>query len=238
VATVDNFTSKARPLAVLSESIVTTRYLLLPSLFLLIFFGLFCGSAAANADASNAPATPAAAGPQFAIADFDGDRRPDLASIQAAPNTSGTTSYRINLQLTGSGPRSIGVIAPSGGLLITARDVNGDHAVDLLLTTVWFKRPVAILINDGHGNFSRVEPVTFLGAFKEYALKLGSAARQATDILGIPVQSPPAGCTKARTPPHVRPQANSVLPSSEGFPLSSFLGSHAGRAPPFHALRS
>ena len=26
---------------------------------------------------------------------------------------------------------------PSGGLLIEARDVNGDHSVDLILSTAW-----------------------------------------------------------------------------------------------------
>jgi len=204
----------------------------------LIFLGLLGGRAAAGADIQNMPVTSLGPGPQFAIADFDGDLRPDLASIQAGPNSSGTTSYRINLQLTAAGPQSIGVIAPSGGLLITARDVNGDHAVDLLLTTAWFRQPVAILLNDGHGNFSRVEPIVFPGAFEESEINRASTAGQATDILGIPAQSPTAGCAKARVLPHIRSQADSVSPSSAGFLLSSFLVSHAGRAPPFEVPQS
>jgi hypothetical protein len=178
------------------------------------------------------PVTSVGPGPQFAIADFDGDRRPDLASIQAGPNNSGSTSYRINLELTAAGPQSIGVIAPSGGLLIVARDVNGDHAVDLLLTTAWFRQPVAILLNDGHGNFSRVEPIVFPEAFKESAIQWASTADQMAEIVGIPAQSPPGGCAKARALPHIRSQADSVSSSSAGFLADSFLVSYAGRAPP------
>jgi hypothetical protein len=233
-----NFAPRSGLLSVLSKSLATTRYLLLGPLFLLIFLGLVGGRAAAGADTRNMPVTSAGPGPQFAIADFDGDLRPDLVSIQAGANSSGTTRYRINLQLTAAGPQSIGVTAPSGGLLVTARDVNGDHAVDLLLTTAWFRQPVAILLNDGHGNFSRVEPIVFPGAFKEREINRVSTAGQATDILGIPAQSPTAGCAKARVLPHIPSQADSVSPSCAGFLLSSFLVSHAGRAPPFDVPQS
>ena len=102
---------------------------------------------------------------RFAIADFDGDVRPDFASIRGDLNGSGDVNYWIQLQLSEAGQQSIHLVGPAGGLSIQARDVNGDHIPDLLLATEWSKRPVAILLNDGHGNFSRVAPDEFPSAF-------------------------------------------------------------------------
>ena len=51
-------------------------------LLLLLFLGLVGGSAAANADVRKAHVSSGGPGLPFAIADFDGDLRPDLASVQ------------------------------------------------------------------------------------------------------------------------------------------------------------
>ena len=76
-------------------------------LSLLLLFGLAWGSRAEAADIQQSgPVTLVGPGPQFAIADFDGDVRPDLASIQAGSNSSGTTDYRIQLHLTAAGRQS------------------------------------------------------------------------------------------------------------------------------------
>src|SRR5208282_1657662 len=105
------------------------------SLFLLVFAG--CSSAEAAGDQSR-PATSLGPGLPFAIADFDGDLRPDTASIQTGANVSGSADYWIELRLSSAGRQSIQLTAPAGGLLIEARDVNGDHTIDLVLATVWF----------------------------------------------------------------------------------------------------
>src|ERR1700733_6033904 len=87
-------------------------------------------------------------GPQFAIADFDGDHQPDEARIQAVRGPTG--KYTIRLRLSGEGEQSIQLAAPGSGLQIEARDVNADNRVDLVVVTAWFRRPVAIFLNDGH----------------------------------------------------------------------------------------
>src|SRR5271170_3994083 len=66
----------------------------------------------------------------------------------------GRTNYSVQLHLSSVGQHSIQLVAPAGGLQIEARDVNGDDAIDLVLTTAWLKQPVAIFLNDGHGSFS------------------------------------------------------------------------------------
>src|SRR5579859_5731795 len=74
---------------------------------------------------------------QFAIVDFDGDRRPDLATVAMARFNSLHSRYWITFQLSNGGPQTVGVTAPAGGLVLFARDVNGDRALDVVLVTAW-----------------------------------------------------------------------------------------------------
>jgi len=200
--------------------------------FVFIFLVLVGGSAAIRADASNPPTVSIGPGPQYAISDFDGDRQPDTASIQAAPSGPGHTDYWIRLELSASGRQLIRLAAPAGGLQIEARDVNGDHAVDLVLTTAWFRQPVAILLNDGHGGFSRVEPSAFPREFSESTTNWFSVINLAMDAVGLPPQSGAWICSQARVPTRFRRHTGSAAPLSAGFLASPYLMSHAGRAPP------
>jgi hypothetical protein len=96
----------------------------------------------------------------FAIGDFDGDSQPDLATVQSGLGRS-DTRYWIRLEFSTGSRDAIGVTAPSGGLHIASRDVNGDHFLDLVVTTAWQHRPVAVLLNDGHGKFTLRDPALF-----------------------------------------------------------------------------
>jgi hypothetical protein len=199
------------------------------SLFLLVFAG--CSSAEAG-DIQSRPANPLRPGLPFAIADFDGDLRPDLASVQSGANVSGSTDYWIQLRLSAAGRQSIQLLAPAGGLSIEARDVNGDHAVDLVLTTAWFRQPIAIFLNDGHGSFSRVEPSAFPEAFKEPTTNWLSDSRVLAGAVGVAPRSGAGICTDETNSLHDRSPAGSIASSCAGFPVSSFLVSAPGRAPP------
>lgn len=117
------------------------------------------GPVAARAGTAGQPGQLA---PEFAIADFDGDSRPDMASVQIGQGNSRNTRYSIALQLSNGPRQTVSVTAPSGGLRLTSRDVNGDHFLDLIVTTAWQQRPVAVLLNDGHGSFTVRDPALFL----------------------------------------------------------------------------
>lgn len=215
----------------------------LRSLFLwipaLLLFGFAGHSTAQAANVQSDPVTTSGPAPQFAIADFDGDVRPDLASIQTGSNSSGTTTdYWIQLQLSAAGRQSIRVIGPVGGLWIEARDVNGDHAVDLVLTTAWFRRPVAILLNDGHGSFSQVEPSAFPEAFRETTQQWALNLEHATGAVGIPPQPRAGVCPETTSLFGVESDALPILLPSPSFASASFLISHAGRAPPSEVSHS
>lgn len=198
--------------------------------FLLFLFG-FASRSAAGEETRNAAAAPAPSGQQLAISDFDGDLNPDLASVQAGLTTPGGTDYWIQLQLSAAGRQSIRLVAPAGGLLIEARDVNGDHAVDLILTTS-LNQPVAVFLNDGHGSFSRVAPSVFPGAFGNPLANWASAADQGADAVGVPPQSRPVILQAAKLLTNIRPRADSISRAGAGFALDSLLVSHAGRGPP------
>jgi hypothetical protein len=219
-------------LMIVRDKLAIRSHAVFPPLILLLFFGLVCGNAAASADVRKVPAGSLAPDPQFAIEDLDGDLRPDVASIQAGQSDFSSTDYWIQLQLSEVGRQFIRVVGPNGGLSIEARDVNGDRAIDLVLVTAWRRQPVAILLNDGHGSFSRVDPTAFPEAFSEPATIWASASGQAIDSVGVPPQSRAGICQKTKVRPNFRSHADSIPQLSAGFLFDLFLVSHAGRAPP------
>jgi hypothetical protein len=163
--------------------------LLIKFLCLLFLANIALGSAAGADVDQTTRIVSVGPGLPFAFADFDGDRRPDLADIQIGRSDASVTDYWIQLQLSAVGRQTIRVIGPSGGLQIAARDVNGDHALDLVLTTRLFKQPVAVLLNDGHGGFSRVDPTAFPGAFSGSESSWDCRSYEAPNTVVVPSQS-------------------------------------------------
>ena len=211
--------------------------LLCRSLCLVFFAGLLSGAAAA-ADVPSAPASSLGPTLSFSVADFDGDSKPDLASVQTGKSDLGRTVYWIQLQLSAVGRQTFQIVAPVGGLQIVARDVNSDHALDLVLTTTWLRQPVAILLNDGHGTFSRVDPDAFPEAFNESKTSWGSTTEHAMDAICVPPQSREDICSDAELFLHLRLASRFVANLFAQFHSGSFLISHQGRAPPFEISHS
>jgi hypothetical protein len=97
-----------------------------------------------------------------AIADLDGDGRPDFVIAKAEGWGPSGFKYRIDLDLTSrAGLSSFSVSAQRGGLRIIPRDVNGDWDLDLVITSAWSFTPVGVWINDGHGRFTRGDPTAY-----------------------------------------------------------------------------
>lgn len=147
------------------------------SAFFVIFF-LF--AVAQTAGAEQTPQASASPDPvaraKFVIGDFDGDNRPDLASVEAEQRDGRDSRYQIRLKLTTGRLQTIGLTGPVGGLQLKSRDVNGDNYPDVVVTTFWTNQPVAVLLNDGLGNFSEAEPSRFPRAFtsSEVSVSCGS----------------------------------------------------------------
>ena len=103
----------------------------------------------------------------FVIADFDGDQKPDLATVKLDRTNSQTTNYSIQFQLSEGWQSAIGITARAGGLKLSWRDVNGDDAPDLVVRNSLDSTLVAVLLNDGHGNFTQAPTKLFSGLEKE-----------------------------------------------------------------------
>lgn len=118
----------------------------------------------------------------FAVADFDGDQRPDFAEVVAGQSDSKNALYWIAFHLSGGSRRSLRISGPSGGLEISPVDVNADGFLDVVVTAHWTRRPVAVFLNDGRGNFRLSSPASFPQLFNLSNLELGARASQTDDF--------------------------------------------------------
>ncbi len=172
-------------------------------------------------------------GMDVAFADFDGDRSPDTAHVQRGRAAAGGQSYSIDFRFSSTdAPAQMDVVAPDGGLRIEARDVNGDNAVDLVLTTAWFREPVAILLNDGHGKFSHAEPSAYPNAFNRPAFTLDASEFDPYIPFAIATQSNSVLATAQTSAYQPAPATRGVVSPSRGFRAGPALAGHSGRAPP------
>jgi hypothetical protein len=130
------------------------------SLLCLCVFAMVFGGYAAEAAQRTSGGT-SGFSPRFAIADFDGDHKPDLATVQVVREEALDSFYSIRLQLSAGEESAVGIAGPRGGLELVARDVNGDDLIDLVVTTAMDSHFVAVLINDGHGKFTLAKAGAF-----------------------------------------------------------------------------
>lgn len=204
---------------------------------LLLVVGICAPRLASAADTVSATIAPAGSGLTFAIADFDGDRHPDVASIQSGrTNSSSTNDYWVQVRLSGSAASSFRLVGPKGGLRIEARDVNGDHAVDLVLSTAWLRRPVVVLLNDGHGSFQPVAPTAFPAAFRKSNSNWKGTARQPLEAARLSQEFRAGMWGQASSIATAQPDGASIHPPAVEFAPVYLLGSCAGRAPPANTL--
>jgi hypothetical protein len=194
---------------------------------------LVSGKAISSAPPQGSPAPSPALGARFAIADFDGDLKPDLATVQVGGSNARTTHYSIRFDLSSGAARSISLVAPSGGLQIIPQDVNGDNIPDLIVSTQWLNRPVAVLLNDGHGNFTLTDPGAFPELMRNSQTEWSGAGTQIHDTAALPPsRSSAKACGVFAAAFSAGDDAELTPPSALRFHVVRFDLSCAGRAPP------
>jgi hypothetical protein len=199
-------------------------------LCLLVLVGSFFGSIPAQAGNLSLPVS----GPRspFAIDDFDGDHRPDLASVQQVSNNSSGTIYRVQLHLSAVGQQFIHLVGPSGGLRIASRDVNGDDIPDLIVSSAWREETLAVLVNDGRGAFSLADPNSFPASSSGSGKTLNAALPPQTDTVATPAKLPVGDFSGSKYLLHPSPATGSIPRANFATLCSLLLESLLGRAPP------
>ena len=169
---------------------------------------------------------------QFAIADFDGDQRPDVATLEMVRFNSLDSDYWLSFRLSRGGLQTIGVTGPSGGLALLGRDVNGDCALDLVLVSAWQHRLIAVLLNDGAGNFAAAPPAQFQINILSSPAQAGTAPGRIDDRTILAVQYSVAGGLDRDSWAEPDEEAPLGFSRSFEFPRTLSQSSILGRAPP------
>jgi len=199
-------------------------------LCLLVLVGSFFGSIPAQASSVRFPVSGSKL--PFAIDDFDMDGRPNLATVEPASGSPSLTIYRIQVQLDDGGRQSTDILAPSGGLRLTARDVNGNGTPDLIVSLAWREEPFAVLLNDGHASFSLADPSSFPGISDGSGETLNCKSPPQTDTVATTSRLPVGDFSGSKYLLHASP-ARGCIPRANSASFSSLiLGSLLGRAPP------
>lgn len=122
----------------------------------------------------------------FAIADFDGDLQPDLAMVRVARDGAPLAEYFVDLKFSTGTREPIGILGPAGGLQITPRDVNGDELTDLVVTSQFDAKFLAVFLNDGKGNFRQADRSEFpqLASDSPYKLSAPQGSPAIQFVLG------------------------------------------------------
>ena len=117
------------------------------------------------------------------------------------------------------------------------RDVNGDNALDLVVTTAWLNRPVAVLVNDGHGNFAVSDPGSFPAALGGSEAVWKDLAVTCPDLAAVAVSGTLLGDAAAHPSEATLPKARRQIPRA---PLGGLrpvsVSAALGRAPPTSVL--
>jgi hypothetical protein len=170
------------------------------------------------------------------LADFDGDSRTDIAFAKPLGLVNGVYHYQVEVLLTAQ-PRTTFEVAyrPSGGgLHVSARDIDGDRYLDLVITTEFGREPVGVWINDGRGRFSPGDAAIYSNAIWQESKEAaeGPVAPERVDTSCV---MPGGGCSAGPgglpEPPPETPGA-SLASASDGHPSHLWNLGRPLRAPP------
>ena len=197
-----------------------------------LMLALWPSAAAASDDPRNDRTSAQHIAAPVTIGDFDGDQRPDFVTADIGQRGASHTVYKIAIELSSGVRSTLDIAAPDGGLQLTSRDVNGDDQLDVVVTTAWTQRPVAVLLNDGQGNFKQLSPEQFPGAFPDSNSSVVSTNGEIRDSLAALPSRYDAGVYKPVASLDSPYLARLQIPDSRLDSPVSRSSLYLGRAPP------
>jgi hypothetical protein len=175
-------------------------------------------------------------GARFAIADFDGDWKPDLAVVETTGAREVTERYAVRLQLSAGKALWFLIDAPSGGVWLAARDVNGDDLPDLVVSSISDKRVVAVLLNRGHGMFSQGELGAYAESAREFDLFLHGPSACNVDLTAASLRNSSNGIQTGCAGSHISLSAESLKAPGLPSPSRTATFGKPTRSPPALSL--
>ncbi len=171
----------------------------------------------------------------LAAADFDGDNEPDGAVLidygWLRPQSS---SRKIELHFTRRSDAILTFESNEAELAISALDVNGDGATDIIVERPLTHKRLQVWLNDGRGGFQKGRVEDFPSASPDTGERLQSPSPQADcPVVCLGAQRGPETATLAVSPQLYRSTSvgNQALPF--GLPIESRAAApNSARAPP------
>jgi len=168
----------------------------------------------------------------LAMADFTGDRNPDLATLELDRLDSSHAYYVIEIQLTEGGRQSLRLTAPARSLVLTPMDVTGKGRLDLVVRSVGSEVPVAVFVNDGCGHFSANESARYATATHEIPSGPDFSANHLRFESAALTRGPYAAGSQEQPRCFLHEFSSSVSFAYDGAPAELFLPLRTDRAPP------
>lgn len=185
----------------------------------------------------NAPSLPSvvpSAGEElfgFAMADFGGDSRPDLAAVEVDRLGEHIADYRVYIRLTEGGEQNLRLTGPLGELSITPKDVTGDGSLDLVISS-GSGDLVGIFVNDGKGHFDKANPADFAKDRGRRSSRSFLTTTRPYIIATFATLEGQAFHCRSEWIHFRRTNSRSLIPALESVRIQAFLYSGANRAPP------
>lgn len=115
--------------------------------------------------------------PTLAIADLDGDDKPDGAILLESEGSHGQGYFEVELHFTGHRNANLKFQSLEPAVTVKALDINHDGDVDLIIEQSWTHRRLQVWINDGHGNFEKGRMEDFPSGLAPVRDRIGSSDR-------------------------------------------------------------
>jgi len=171
----------------------------------------------------------------LAVADFDGDSKPDGAVlIDSGLLLNQTGSRTIELHFTGRANTDLTFESSQTSLAIETLDVNRDGAADIVVEQSFTHKRIQVWLNDGNGGFRKVrsEDYAFLGFAHERA-ESPSQQPEAQAICLLSQRGSEIAILASCRLPHAPPSSCEHALGFRARIIALAIGTISSRAPPF-----